>query len=108
MDLSSCRCSDFAIASAARPGRLLSPLKKVALPLFQGGKHQRLASISLEIVGKPLVSGVISHAHVMGNDVISFDSAPCEGRNSLQEGFFGNLKKAGLSLTARPFYVEKV
>ena len=38
--------------------------------------------------------GVISQAHVLGNDWISFYSAVCGRRNSLQEGFFDTLKEA--------------
>ena len=39
----------------------------------------------------PCVRGVISGAHVPGNDRILFYSAVCGRRNSLQEGFFDKL-----------------
>ena len=42
-------------------------------------------------VAPPCVRGVISQAHVLGNDWISFYSAACGRRNSLQEGFFDTL-----------------
>ena len=49
-------------------------------------------SISCEIVAQNFVRGVISQAHVLGNDWISFYSAVCGRRNSLQEGFFDTLR----------------
>ena len=39
-------------------------------------------------VAPPCVRGVISDVHAAGNDGISFYSAVCGRRNSLQEGFF--------------------
>ena len=54
-----------------------------------------MASISGEIVSQNFVRGVISEAHVLENDGISFYSAVCGRRNSLQEGFFDTLKEAG-------------
>ena len=53
--------------------------------------HEILASISCEIVGQNFVRGVISDVHAAGNDRISFYSAVCGRRNSLQEGFFDTL-----------------
>ena len=41
--------------------------------------------------------GVISEAHVPGNDAIKFYSAACGRRNSLQEGFFDKLEKMAAS-----------
>jgi len=41
------------------------------------GLHEILTSISCEIVGQNFVRGVISEAHVLGNDRIEFYSAVC-------------------------------
>ena len=49
-----------------------------------------------EKVGLSFVRGVISQAHVLGNDWISFYSAVCGRRNSLQEGFFAKLRPGRL------------
>ena len=57
------------------------------------GLHEILTSISCEIVGQNFVRGVISEAHVLGNDRIEFYSAVCGRRNSLQEGFFDSLSR---------------
>ena len=64
---------------------LLETGEKVAMPLFRMGKHEIFTSISGEIVGKNFARGVISDAHVIGNDVRAFftsrrsrgDPAPC-------------------------------
>ena len=53
--------------------------------------HEILSSISCEIVGQNFARGIISEAHVLGNDGISFYSAVCGRRNSFQEGFFDTL-----------------
>ena len=66
-------------------------VEKVAKPLFRVGLHEISASISCEIVGLNFVRGVISEAHVLGNDEIRFYSVVCGRRNSLQEGFFDKL-----------------
>ena len=65
-------------------------LEKVAKPLFRMGKHEIFTSISGEMVGKNFARGVISDAHVIGNDVIELYSVACGRRNSLQEGFLRN------------------
>ena len=66
-------------------------VEKVAKPLFRMGKHEIFTSISGEIVGKNFARGVISDAHVIGNDVIELYSVACGRRNSLQEGFIYSL-----------------
>ena len=68
-------------------------VEKVAKPLFRMRLHEILTSISCEIVGRNFVRGVISEAHVLGNDGIEFYSAVCGRRNSLQEGFFDSLTR---------------
>ena len=71
---------------------VLETVEKVAKPLFRMRLHEILTSISCEIVGRNFVRGVISEAHVLGNDGIEFYSAVCGRRDSLQEGFFDSLK----------------
>ena len=68
-------------------------IEKVALPLFREKPHARCASIPSGKVGPPCVRGVISDAHVAGNDEIKFYSVACGRRNSLQEGFFYKLRR---------------
>ena len=77
--------------------RLPETVEKVAEPLFRVELHEILASISCEIVGQNFARGIISEAHVLGNDGISFYSAVCGRRNSLQEGFFDKLREAAFS-----------
>ena len=67
-------------------------VEKVANAAFSSRPHEISGSISYEIVAQHFVRGVISQAHVLGNDWISFYSAVCGRRNSLQEGFFDKLK----------------
>ena len=77
---------------------LLETVEKVAMPLFRMEKHEIFASISCEIVGKNFARGVISDAHVIGNDVIELYSVACGRRNSLQEGFFRQVGGVGVTL----------
>ena len=81
----------------AAKSRLPETVEKVAEPLFRVELHEILASISCEIVGQNFARGIISEAHVLGNDGISFYSAVCGRRNSLQEGFFDKLREAAFS-----------
>ena len=55
--------------------------------------HAGQPSISCEKVGLSCARGVISDAHVVGNDGSKPYSATCGWRNSLREGFFDKLKK---------------
>ena len=91
-------------------------VEKVAQPLFRGGLHESFVSISCEIVGEAFVRSVISEVHTPGNDIIQFYSVAISAlsaaalrrlrsetrlraqfwrRNSLQEGFFDKLRRAG-------------
>ena len=81
----------------AAKSRLPETVEKVAAPLFRVELHEILTSISCEIVGQNFARGIISEAHVLGNDGISFYSAVCGRRNSLQEGFFDKLREAAFS-----------
>ena len=67
-------------------------VEKVANATFSSRPHEISGSISCEIAARNFVRGVISEAHVLGNDRIEFYSAVCGRRNSLQEGFFDSLK----------------
>ena len=73
-------------------GTSFETVEKVANATFSSRPHEISGSISCEIVARNFVRGVISQAHVLGNDWISFYSAVCGRRNSLQEGFFDTLK----------------
>ena len=66
-------------------------LIEIDKPLFREELHERQSSISCEKVGLSFVRGVISEAHVPGNDEILFYSVVCGRRNSLQEGFFDKM-----------------
>ena len=75
-------------------GTLSETVEKVADATFSSRSHEISGSISCEIVAQNFVRGVISQAHVLGNDWISFYSAACGRRNSLQEGFFDTLRQS--------------
>ena len=66
-------------------------VEKVASPLFRVRMHAGQPSISCEKVGLSCARGVISDAHVVGNDGSKPYSATCGWRNSLREGFFDKL-----------------
>ena len=70
-------------------------VEKAAKPLFRESKHARRDSIPSGKVVPPCVRGVISDVHAAGNDRISFYSAVCGRRNSLQEGFLDRLRCPG-------------
>ena len=67
---------------------LLETVEKVAMPLFRMGEHEIFTSISGEIVGKNFARGVISDAHVIGNDVTEL----------LAGGLFSQAGGAGVTL----------
>ena len=68
--------------------------------------HARWASIPFGKVGPSCVSGVISDAHVAGNDGTDMDSTARRRWNSLQEGFFNTLRAAGYP--AAPFCLDGI
>mgnify|MGYP001650040356 CR=1 FL=1 len=86
--------------------RPFETVEKVANATFSSRPHEISGSISCEIVAQNFVRGVISQAHVLGNDWISFYSAVCGRRNSLQEGFFDTLKNRSCD-TAAVFVFRK-
>ena len=63
-------------------GAVSQRVKKVATATFLRGMCARWTSIPQGKVGPSCASGVISEAHVPGNDGFSFDSCGCGRRNS--------------------------
>ena len=79
-------------------------VEQAAKPLVRERLHERLNSISGEIVVQPFVRGVISDVHAAGNDRTSSYSAACGRRNSLQEGFGDKMTAAGPWVRRRAFF----
>ncbi|EHM53026.1 hypothetical protein HMPREF0372_01221 [Flavonifractor plautii ATCC 29863] len=64
---------------------------KVAAQLFRERQHGGRDSISSEIVAPSAMRGVISEAHVPGNDGFLLYSCGCGRRNSARLSFAGGL-----------------
>ena len=69
--------------------------------------HAGQPSISCEKVGLSCARGVISDAHVVGNDGSKPYSATCGWRNSLREGFFDKLRGPA-DIGGPPFEIKLV